>query len=114
MQLKYRFQATGHEPTGASVVLIHGMIQFMDEDDPESAWANMQMGHRDVQLEGQAVLDVLQSAGTPAQKAQSFAKMIRDHTESWGLDVSDDASQHLVVFVEDQFSGYPVSVPLRT
>ena len=79
------------------------------ETDRSGDWALIPNGHRTLVLDGEAVLAIINSGDTLANRRADMKDTFIEEIKSWGLEKSDDATQELTSLM---YQGFPQTVDL--
>ena len=77
------------------------------ESDKTGDWVVIPNGHRTLVLNGKAVLDITEGAGTDNQKRTALSNLFKEEVKLWGIDKSDEASVALGELIT-----FPINVSL--
>ena len=79
------------------------------ESDRSGDWELIPSGHRTLVLDGEAVLAIINSGDTLANRRAAVKALFVQEIKSWGIDKSDDANEQLSALV---YQGWPQTVGL--
>ena len=80
------------------------------ESDRSGDWELIPGGHRTLVLDGEAVLAIINSGDTHANRRAAVKALFVQEIKSWGIDKSDDANEQLTALV---YQGWPQTVELK-
>ena len=79
------------------------------ESDRSGDWELIPGGHRTLVLDGEAVLAIINSGDTLANRRLAMKALFIQEISAWGIDKSDDANEQLSALV---YQGWPQTVEL--
>ena len=79
------------------------------ESDRSGSWGLIPGGHRTLVLDGDAVLAIINSGDTLANRRLAIKALFIQEISAWGIDKSDDANEQLSALV---YQGFPQTVDL--
>ena len=103
--MAYRANVLSSQPAANGDV--HLDVQV--ESDRSGSWALIPDGHRTLVLDGDAVLAIINSGDTLANRRLAIKAFFIQEISAWGIDKSDDANEQLSALV---YQGFPQTVDL--
>ena len=79
------------------------------ESDRSGDWELIPGGHRTLVLDGDAVLAIINSGDTLANRRLAMKALFIHEISAWGIDKSDDANEQLTALM---YQGWPQAIDL--